>query len=160
MNVYIDTEFNGYQGALISMALVDADGREFYAALGPLPAPLDPWVVENVIPVLDAQPMPRAEFQQLLAWWLAPYPAVHIIADWPDDIRHFCDALITGPGTRIDTPPLTLEIRRDLDAISDRPHNALADAHAIRRKAMRLPAWERQKPQPTPTIGRYGWKGA
>jgi len=33
MRIYIDTEFNEFQGALISMALVAADGEEFYEVL-------------------------------------------------------------------------------------------------------------------------------
>lgn len=147
MNLFIDTEFNSYRGALISMALIDSDGREFYAAI-PLEEPVNEWVAANVMPVLDITPMTVDEFRAMLEWWLQPYDRIHIIADWPDDIRHFCDALITGPGTRINTPPLTMEIRRDLDAISERPHNALADARAIRRKHMNLPSWERTHPLP------------
>ena len=30
MNIYIDCEFNGFGGKLISMALCADDGREFY----------------------------------------------------------------------------------------------------------------------------------
>jgi hypothetical protein len=63
---------------------------------------------------------------------------VHLVADWPEDIQHFCEALITAPGLRIDTPPLTMEIRRDLDAVSALPHNALEDARAIMRKHLEL----------------------
>jgi hypothetical protein len=37
---------------------------------------------------------------------------------------------------RINTPPLTMEIRRDLDAVSEIPHNALADARAIKDLAI------------------------
>ena len=50
----------------------------------------------------------------------------------PEDIAHFCQSLIVGPGARINTPHLTMEIRRDLDAVSEIPHNALSDARAIR----------------------------
>jgi hypothetical protein len=39
--------------------------------------------------------------------------------------------LITGPGTRLDTPPLTMEVLR-VDTVSTNPHNALADATALR----------------------------
>lgn len=70
-------------------------------------------------------------------------PSVHVVADRPDDIHHFCEALITGPGYRINTPPLSLEIRRDLNdaaALSETPHNALSDARALREFGKRLEA--------------------
>lgn len=141
MKIYIDTEFNGYRGQLISMALVDANGREWYW-VGQPPDAIDPWVQEHVIPVLltaqcDVNILKGGVLvdpQRHLEQWLKDYPRVHIIADWPDDIKHFCEFLITGPGCRIDTPPLTMEIRRDLDSEeSEVPHNALADARAIRQ---------------------------
>lgn len=130
MKVYIDTEFNEFQGALISMALVAETGHEFYEVL-PCENP-GPWVAENVMPILHKEPVHQQVFQLRLQHWLSQFPTVHLIADWPEDIQHFCQALITGPGMRLDTPPLTMEIRRDLDAVSKLPHNALADARAIR----------------------------
>ena len=65
---------------------------------------------------------------------IQPDCARHRLAsgDWPEDIEHFCAALICGPGMRINTPPLTMEIRRDLNGASQLPHNALADAKANR----------------------------
>lgn len=142
MNIYIDTEFNSYRGALISMALVDEHERKFYLAVE-CKEPIDPWVAEHVMPVLwhgmDFKVTRSLEdLQGHLEWWLQQYDSVHLIADWPEDIEHFCRVLITGPGERINTPPLTMEVRRDLDAVSEIPHNALADARAIRRKHLEL----------------------
>jgi hypothetical protein len=144
MNVYIDTEFNGYRGALISMALVDADGNAFYNAVE-CSEPIVLWVAQNVMPVLytgmdrhGGRLLTMEELQAALEWYLQQYDSVHLIADWPEDIEHFCRVLITGPGERINTPPLTMEVRRDLDAVSELPHNALADAQAIRRKHLEL----------------------
>ena len=134
LKIYIDCEFNEFRGALISMALVDENGREFYEVL-PCANP-GPWVAENVMPILGKAPIPFGMFQLALCQWLCTYDAIHVIADWPEDITHFCQSLICGPGLRINTPPLTMEIRRDLDAVSELPHNALADARAIRRLAM------------------------
>lgn len=133
--LFIDTEFNSFGGALISMALVDEHGKEFYEAL-PCRDP-HPWVLQHVLPVMNRAPISPAMFRRGLARFLGQYPAVHLIADWPEDIGHFCRALISGPGERIDTPPLTLEVRRDLESTESRvPHNALADAHAIRQAYM------------------------
>ena len=140
MEVFIDCEWNGYRGALITMALVAMDGREMYVGM-PITDSLDPWVREHVVPHIgDPQPMAgRLDLASRIAAFLAPYEAVHLIADWPEDIERFCRALITGPGMRVDTPPLTMEVRRDLDAVASAvPHNALEDARALRSSYLTL----------------------
>jgi len=137
VNLYLDTEFNDFQGPLISIALVGTDFDEFYESLGCHDP--SPWVRANVMPVIGIQSITRQGMQQKLMLFLRQYKTVHIIADWPEDIKHLCDLLITGPGTRIDTPPMTFEINRDLDGSSDiMPHNALADARALMEQAMKL----------------------
>jgi hypothetical protein len=130
MKLWIDCEFNEFKGELISMALVDEAGVPFYEVL-PCENP-GPWVAEHVIPILMLPPISLPEFQKKLTLYLNQYDSVHVIADWPEDIKHFCDVLITGPGQRLNTPPLTMEVRRDFDgAVSTLPHNALADAWAL-----------------------------
>lgn len=129
MRLWIDCEWNDFQGELISMALVDEDSREFYEVVG-CESPMA-WVFNNVMPVLDKDPVPFWLFRQRLGEFLSAYRNVHIIADWPEDIAHFCNALIRGAGERIDTPPLTLEVVRECYR-STRPHNALADACGLR----------------------------
>lgn len=129
MKLYLDCEFNEFKGALISMALVDENGREWYEVV-PCEKP-GPWVAEHVMPILGRGPVSIPLMQASLSAWLALYDSVHIVADWPEDIAHFCQALITGPGMRLNTPPLTMEVVR-IDAESELPHNALADARGIR----------------------------
>jgi len=130
MRVWLDCEFNDFRGELISMALVAEDGQQWYEVLH-CEHPR-PWVAEHVMPILEKGPIHKDNFQHSLRRWLSRYEAVHIIADWPEDIAHFCQSLITGPGQRLNTPRLTMEVRRDLDLIDSlKPHNALADAHAI-----------------------------
>ena len=130
MKLWIDCEFNSYKGQLMSLALVGEGDVQFYVVL-PLPEDIDPWVMANVVPILCADPTPYGEAQMYLLDFLSQFDAVHIIADWPEDIAHFCNFLITGPGSRIDTPPLTMEVVR-IDAPSRVPHNALWDAIGIR----------------------------
>lgn len=130
MRLFLDCEFNGFQGELISMALVSEDGREWYEVLhcgNPIP-----WVAENVIPILGKTPVPQSDFTKGLFRFLCQFDSIHVVADWPEDISHFCKALITDPGKRIGTPPLTMEVVR-VDSTSDLPHNALADARGIRK---------------------------
>ncbi len=145
--IWIDCEFNEFSGNLISMALVAEGGQEWYRVLR-CPNP-GAWVAQHVMPVLAIEPIGRAEFTMSLEQWLRPFRAIHVIADWPEDIMHFCQSLIVGPGMRIDTPLLTMEIRRDLDgALSELPHNALADARAIRASQLLL---ERNAVSATPS---------
>lgn len=136
MKLFIDCEFNGYQGALISMALVPEMGEPFYHVLNTDGVKIDPWVRENVMDRLiynhrGDYPISRTSFAGALQKYLSQWTEVTIVADWPDDIKYFCDSLITGPGVAINTPCLNFEIRR-LDINSDVPHNALSDAYAIR----------------------------
>lgn len=144
MRFWVDTEFNSFGGELISIALIAEDNAIFYAVLEHGHMKIHPWVSEHVIPKLGLgqqgiEVVTREVASKWLADFLAPYDTVHLVADWPDDIAYFCGLLITGPGNRIDTPPLTMEIRRDLDGVmSLNPHNALADAIAIRRSHFEL----------------------
>lgn len=142
MRFFVDTEFNEFRGALISMALVAEDGREWYEAL-PCDAP-GPWVAQNVMPIIGKAPLRNGiELALSLRAFLRQFDSVHIVADWPEDISHFCNALIVGPGERIDTPPLSFEIDRTLPntaEISAVPHNALEDARSLRLAALVLGA--------------------
>ena len=131
MNIYIDCEFNGFGGQLISMALVAEDGEEFYE-VAPLLEEVDPWVAEHVIPILNKDAVSPHNFKQKLYRFINQYNEIHVIADWPDDIRYFCEELIVGPGLMKHTPAkMTMEIIRDINSMSKLPHNALEDARAI-----------------------------
>lgn len=127
--LYLDCEWNDFAGQLISLALVSECGKEFYEVIN-CPNPTE-WVVENVIPKLNKSPIPYGEFSEKLHAFLMGFDAIHIVADWPEDIEWFCTVLITGPGKRLDTPPLTMEIIR-INTISRNPHNALEDARALK----------------------------
>ena len=149
--LYLDTEFNEYQGELISMALVDPSGHEFYEVLDC--AHPKSWVAEHVMPFLQKDPVSRGDFQALLAYFLQRLPGypptIEIVADWPDDIRHFCDVCIPGPGTKIALPRtlhFTLVELPDFNSAAESklPHNALADARALMRyctDSAYMPGW-------------------
>jgi len=130
MKIYIDTEFNEFGGELISMALVSDDGQEFYEVLDCLEP--GAWVSEHVMPFLEKSAVSKYVFQDALFKFLNQYQRIHIIADWADDLKYFCESLILGPGISMIHPPITMELRRDLSsATSVVPHNALHDARAI-----------------------------
>lgn len=148
MRYFIDTEFNGYRGALISMALVREDGRSIYFVIadyqypdgGP---PVDPWVAEHVLPILRDCPEPplflsMRDAAGYVQGFLAEDEDPLIVADWPDDLRHFCDLVVFGPGEMIGLAALRMEVRRvdayptvNPDAVQ---HNAWWDAVALKEK--------------------------
>ena len=137
MRFWIDTEFNEYKGALISLALVAEDGREWYGVR----FCDDPgwWVKEHVMPYLNQEPERDTVLREGLAKFLEQFESVHIISDWPGDIAHFCNFLEYAPGDRIGPDSMTFEVRRDLPDTAKTsviPHNALEDARALRRGVM------------------------
>lgn len=112
------------------MALVAEDGREFYASLG-CDEP-SPWVAEHVMPIIGIAPETMVSMQVRLQQFLLNWREVTVIADWPEDLKHLCAALITGPGLAINTPRMTFVLDRELSGDSALPHNALEDARANR----------------------------
>ena len=148
MRYFLDTEYNGWGGALLSLALVPDDGEEFYLTLD-WAGPLEPWVERNVVPYLDTVPEPlvsprlgRADAARAVSHYLAGDPAPLIVADWPEDIAQFNALLLTGPGTMVEVPPLTFRFVElsgfSTAANSKVPHNALHDARALRDHMMGL----------------------
>lgn len=129
MDLFLDTEFNGFQGELISIALVSSDGKEFYESLG-CNNPTD-WIANNVIPILQKDSISRIELQDKLEGFLSQFDEIQIIADWPEDISHFCQLLITGPGKKIVTPEISFRID-PISSESGLEHNALYDARGIK----------------------------
>jgi hypothetical protein len=116
------------------MALVPEDPtiREFYVELE-MRDQLDTWVKENVVPHLILLPQSRHHFQQGLAQYLWEIGECVIVADWPDDIRYFCESLITGPGMLLNMlHNIKFELDFGIEYESLVPHNALHDARAIR----------------------------
>jgi hypothetical protein len=60
------------------------------------------------------------------------FDSIHLVADWPEDIKHFCEQVITGPGEMMNIPSFTCEVRRDLNTKNSKIlHNALEDARAL-----------------------------
>jgi len=141
MRHYLDVEFDGFGGRLVSLALVSEDGRELYLATD-CPDPCA-WVAQNVMPIVNcrgAEPIwvDLSDFGHAIATFLDDDARPVIIADWPDDIRYFCQCLIVGPGEMVDIPgPLQFQVHRVASYPTALPgavrHNALWDARALRK---------------------------
>lgn len=142
MRYFLDTEFNGFGGALLSIALVPEDGEEFYTVLE-CSDPIEPWVQRHVLPYLDTvpvalqqRPLSRAGASAALQHYLQVGDDPLIVADWPEDIAQFCMLMLTGSGTMITVPPVRFQLL-PLPGFSTArnsvvPHNALHDARAFR----------------------------
>ena len=153
MRYFLDTEFNGFCGELVSIALVpeDATLAPFYEAV--ICAAPEPWVAANVLPVLNTRPLPRGAVAEALADYLAAAGAPVIVADWPEDVAHLARLLIIGPGRMLAVPRLVIELADvpgfEAAALSSVPHNAWSDATALRAFVLKQEAFvdgERQPP--------------
>jgi hypothetical protein len=142
LRYFLDTEYNGWGGALLSLALVPDDGEELYLTLD-WSGPLEQWVERNVLPYLDTVPdalvsprMSRADAARTISHYLAGDPEPLIVADWPEDLAYFNALLVTGPGVMTEVPPLRFQFMPlsgfSTAANSKVPHNALHDARSLR----------------------------
>jgi len=136
--LFLDTEFNGFGGTLLSMALVGLDGEEFYEVIENND-PINPWVAENVVPLLNKDPINRYDFCSRLEAFLEQHMKggrLRIVADWPADIQYFLQYIMDEQ----DQSRMIVGLE-NIDLIMDRnlrfyqskvPHNALEDARAMR----------------------------
>ena len=149
MRYFLDTEYDGFGGRLISLALVgDSGGDEFYVVIDGEPV-RDAWVERHVMPFLDMVPdsmkvphLSRAVAADALAGWLAHDDDIEVIADWPEDLAHFSMLLVNGPGKMVTVPGFRLRFVSlhgfSTAANSAVPHNALHDARALRDHVTKL----------------------
>ncbi len=143
MRLYLDTEFNGFGGDLISLALVSPPMPHPMASGGSVVSqwyetvmfkgPVDPWVKAHVIPVLDRAPLLPKAFKSFFHDFIRQFSNPEIICDWHADAAHFCQ-LLAGEdyGTSLDFPcRISILKTPPGHPVSGQPHNALADATAL-----------------------------
>ena len=140
---FLDTEYNGFGGALISLALVPEHGDDEFYAILKCPDPILPWVERHVMPYLGTVPvglthpaLDRLDAAEALSAYLVGDIAPEIVADWPEDIAHFCMLVLTKSGDMVHLAPTIFSLLRlpgfSTAANSKVPHNALHDARALR----------------------------
>lgn len=143
MRYFLDTEFNGFGGALLSLALVPEDGDQELYLTFQFDGDYHPWVEKHVVPFLDHVPAGlacprtgRGDGALAVAHYLGSDPAPVIVADWPEDISLFCQLLMPAAAEIVPVPSLTFRFIRlpgfSVAANSRVPHNALHDARALR----------------------------
>jgi hypothetical protein len=132
MALYLDTEFNGFQGSIISIGIISSvTGKEFYEVFK-LPELIHPWVKENVIPILQQQPEDYQIIRHRLYQYLKYHDGEPVIADWPEDLAHLlkllCDPYGNGMAFNLE---LDLRLIQSGELKSEIHHNALSDARAL-----------------------------
>lgn len=148
MRYFLDCEYNGFGGALVSVALVPEDGGEEFYAVVPLADEPHPWVARNVLPYLRS--VPEGLYVELdaqaaaheLAAYLRTDTDAELVADWPEDIALVCRLLQPREGDVVATGGLRFRFLRtpgfSTAANSRVPHNALHDARALRKHVLEM----------------------
>jgi hypothetical protein len=143
---FIDCEFDGHGGPLLSIAMVREDGPSIYVRTIDGKAS-DPWVLANVVPLLDKHESPSEHgvftdnVGSVLKRFIGDCDLPVIIADSPVDIGRFCTAISTSPdGGWASTgySHMTFKVHNVDCYPTDLPgavqHNAWWDAMALRAK--------------------------
>ena len=149
MRYFLDCEYNGFGGALLSLALVPEDrGEELYLRFD-CPDPIHPWVERNVLPYIDHVPeavklpvMDREQSAQAIAMYFGHDAEPEILADWPTDIELLCGLLSFAPGRMVPLPDTSFRLL-NVGSFSPAensavPHNALHDARALKDHILAL----------------------
>lgn len=135
--LYLDTEFNGHGGKLLSLAIASTSGKHFYARL-PDPPQWHEWVQENVVPHFDIKPDDLLSVRMRLREYLLRREPVTIYADWPADFMYLTDLMCGAAFQDSWMCNCQMVLLRDTDPQPERPHNALSDAVALMEWHQRL----------------------
>ena len=146
MLIFLDTEFTGLGQRwprLISIGLVNEDGREFYAEL-PMESyhkNCSPWTTQNVLPLLNGGDciMQPDVLRQRLSVWISEFGSVQIVTDAPNFDFAFLRSTLYHWPANIDPKPVWFDTRTAVESYescftpSSPRHHALHDAYALRQ---------------------------
>lgn len=137
MNLYLDTEFDGHGGTLISLALVGDNGSKWYGLFDSFCG--DPWVAEHVAPKLYAlNPTISGDRETVrfsLGEFLTDRAGCTIWADWPADFGHLMSLMCGDSYNESFMIQCTMQliVTPPGEPKPEFPHNALSDAEALMR---------------------------
>lgn len=140
---YIDCEFDGHNGPLLSMAIVRDDDYSIHMRIAQ--EAKDPWVRKNVMPLMDQHKATQSgivyinDVGGVIRAFIGDCAHPVIVADSPVDIGRFCQALSTGTDggwASADYPAMRFDVHNVDCYPTDLPgavqHNAWWDAMALR----------------------------
>jgi hypothetical protein len=128
MKAYLDTEFDGFGGDLLSIGIIDESEMIFYYVLDNYGS--SDWVKENVIPKLKDPVTNRNLVQKMLYSYLKGQNITDIYCDWYEDAIHFL-SLYRGHiyGESFDWPINIHLVNCEIKSV----HHALDDAKLLMR---------------------------
>lgn len=138
MRIYLDCEFNGFGGQLLSLALVAENGKEWYGVM-PEPSVWDEWVLMNVKPLLYYSAKgadkfdTRNDFRRSMHEFLMQFDNPTIVADWYADFIHFFSCFQGNDHSESIAYACKTELILLDNYESEYPHHALSDARAIKQ---------------------------
>jgi len=140
---YIDCEFDGHNGPLLSLAIVRDDA--FGLHIRTFENAQDVWVIANVMPLMDchkaqqSQWIPLNEVGPSIKAFIGADQLPTIVADSPVDIGRFCAVISTGSTGEWSScgyPEITFKVINVDCYPTELPgavqHNAWWDAMALR----------------------------
>jgi len=143
MRYYIDCEFDGHNGPLLSMAIVRNELNNIHIRV--LNDATDSWVIANVLPAMDSHKasqstnIPEFALGAFIRTFLEGDDHPVIVADSPVDIGRFCKAISTGLGGKwmsAECSRMTFEVYNvdcyPTSLVGAVQHNAWWDAMALR----------------------------
>lgn len=150
MRYFVDCEFDGHNGPLLSLAMVREDGEGIHIRVDI--EPMDMWVRRNVLPLMDKH---EADYSRTIypnevggsiRWFIGADKEPVIVTDSPVDVGRFCRAISTGPDgewASADYPRMTFEVH-NVDCYPTSlegavQHNAWWDAMALRQALASIP---------------------
>lgn len=141
---FVDCEFDGHNGPLLSIALVNIDASDSLYIMTSNVVAKDRWVQRNVLPFMrdhlcsTVYEVPLLQVGETIRYWLKDNLEIKVVSDSPIDIYRFCQAIMTDSAgewqssgakrmdfsvINVDTYPTVLE--------GARQHNAWWDAMAL-----------------------------
>jgi hypothetical protein len=147
MTYYLDCEFDGHNGPLLSIAMIPkTDDESIYIQTRTIAKNL--WAIANVIPYMDVEFADTSivcnieEVGGYLRKYLQGLKGFKVISDSIVDIKYFCDAFSTdfeGNYFSNDHAQIVFEVHNVTSYPTDTPyrawavqHNAWWDAHALK----------------------------
>lgn len=128
--LYLDTEFNGFDGELLSLALVSDCGKEFYEEIE-FDGLHDTWVRRNVVPKLGKPPLRPLIFKQEFHKFILQFDNPTIVCDWHTDAVYFCKLLSGFDYASSLDYPCSIQIIKTPQGEPVMVHHALADAKIL-----------------------------
>lgn len=136
MSLFLDCEFDGHEGRLISIALVADDGDEFYEVMhDALINDTNDWVKEHVWPMLNKAPTNKPYgWRDDLHDFLRKHVGETIVADSPADFWYLMGLVHEMKNGKYRYINLDLNMSFVISGQyqSKIPHNALEDAKALK----------------------------